>query len=164
MSEDPWWDPGCVTLGKPFNFIGSFSPVKWLLSWCALNYLTGHTAHLTRVFQPWHCWHFRMGNSWLWEAAWDTPDCLAAMRLLSNMSAAPISFDNHKCFQRVPNVPWWGVVWCTHSPCPRTSATVFLLFSLTHYHIHHWLFRYVWVYLFLMFTHKTQIKISVPFG
>ena len=68
------------------------------------------------------------GNSWLREAAesqGDSPDCLATTRLLPTQSAAPISSDNQKRFRTVPDVPWRGVVWGTHSPRFRTSETVF---------------------------------------
>lgn len=65
-----------------------------------------------------------------------------------------------KCFQMLPNVPWGA-----NAPWRRTTETIILSLLLSPLLILYtigYFTHYVWVYLFLMLTHKTGLLCHLP--
>lgn len=54
-----------------------------------------------RVFQPWHCWHFRLDYSWLWTTFLCLTGCVSNILGLYPPDARSIlpSCDNENCFR-----------------------------------------------------------------
>lgn len=68
--------------------------------------------------QPWHYWHFRLANSWLWEAVLCIIGCLPSALISTFLLGARRTpqGDDQKCLQTLSSVP--GV----KSPSLRTTG------------------------------------------